>query len=263
VPERDPHVGKTAIVTGGGTGIGAASAAALAAGGAHVVLVGRRAQPVKEQAVRIEASGGTADWFACDVRDAAAVDELIRQVVAERGRVEMLFNNAGGQFPKPAEEISVRGWDATVQTNLTGTFNVCRAFFQENPDVQGTHILNMTIPWAFRACRGLSPAVAARGGGVALTRALALEWADRGVRVNAIAPGLVATAGFIEEDLGGDAERVEQLMASVPLGRPASAEEIGETVAALFSPAFAYMTGHTVVVDGGAVLGPGIDFLAH
>jgi NAD(P)-dependent dehydrogenase (short-subunit alcohol dehydrogenase family) len=261
VAESQRHAGKTAIITGGGTGIGFASASVLAAKGAHVVLVGRRAEPVREKAAHIVASGGTADWHACDIRDAVAVDEVMRRVVSERGRVQMLFNNAGGQFIKAAEEVSPRGWDAIVQTNLTGTFNFCRAFFQENPTVADTHILNMTIPWAFRACRGLSAAVAARAGVVALTRALALEWADRGVRVNAIAPGLVATDGFVDEELGGDAERVGPLLASVPLGRPARAEEIGQTVEALFSPAFAYMTGHTVVVDGGAVLGQGIDFL--
>lgn len=258
-----PYSEKTAIITGGGTGIGFAAASVLAAKGAHVVLVGRRAEPVMEKATQIQAAGGSADWHACDIRESEAVDEVMRAVVSNRGRVEMLFNNAGGQFPKRAEDISPRGWDAIVQTNLTGTFNFCRAFFRENPTVSDTHILNMTIPWAFRACRGLSPAVAARAGVVALTRALALEWADRGVRVNAIAPGLVATDGFVDEELDGDAARVGPLLRSVPLGRAARVEEIGRTVEALFSASFTYMTGHTLVVDGGAVLGPGIDFVTH
>lgn len=252
---------RTAIITGGGSGIGRAAALDLARSGFRIVVSGRREELLRSTAEEIKELGGKALAVPCDVRDPDQVNSMFNAAVDHFGNVDTLINNAGGQFPAMAENISPRGWNAVVSTNLTGTFYCCQNFARivERDGV----ITNMTIPWYDRGCAGLSHAVAARAGVVALTKSLALEWAPRRIRVNCIAPGMVVTQGMIDEELDGEVSRIDELVRAVPLRRTASPKEIAGVIAFMISDAASYMTGHTLVVDGGVMLGSGFDFTTH
>ena len=255
---------RTVVVTGGGTGIGRAIATLLAGRGMNVVVGGRREAPLLETMEAIRAAGGQAMAQTCDIREPAQVEGLFSTARATFGTVDALINNAGGQFPASALDISPRGWNAVLGTNLSGTFYCCQAMGRlAAEEGRGKTIVNMTIPWFDRGCAGLSHAVAARAGVVALTKSLAIEWAPLGVRVNCIAPGMVQTEGLVEEEFHGDPEGAAAMLAAVPVGRAASPMEIARAVAFMVSDDSSYMTGHTLVFDGAVSLGPGISFMSH
>lgn len=256
---------KTAIVTGGGTGIGREVALLLAARGMDVVICGRRDAPLEEVAETIRAAGGTALSLRCDIREPDEVARLFEAACKEYGDVDILVNNAGGQFPAAAVDLSPRGWNAVLNTNFSGTFFCCQALgrLAAKEKGGGRVIVNMTIPWFDRGCAGLSHAVAARAGVVALTKSLAVEWAPLGVRVNCIAPGMVATEGLVEEEFHGDPEGSAAMLGAVPLGRASTAEEIARAIGFMVSDDAAYMSGHTLVIDGAISLGPGVSFMEH
>lgn len=254
--------GKVAVITGGGTGIGRETAIALSQQHHQVALVGRRPEVLRETAEVIRGLGHDALDLPCDVRDPDAVAGVIDQVTDRWGTPNVLVNNAGGQFPVDALAISPNGWRAVLDTNLSGTFYFAQAFARALvADAAAGVILNMTIPWVDRGCPGLSHAVAARAGVVALTKSLALEWAPHRIRVNCIAPGLVVTDGMIEEELGGDVDRVTNLLAAVPLGEPLHPADVAAVMAFMVSDAASYMTGQTIFYDGGVSLGRGLDFM--
>lgn len=258
------QLSKTAIVTGGGTGIGKAIAMLLASRNINVVICGRRDAPLLDVTDAIRAAGGEALSHRCDIREADEVATLFEVTRNRYGDVDILVNNAGGQFPAAALDISARGWHAVVNTNLSGTFFCCQAMGRLPAEKRnGKVIVNMTIPWFDRGCAGLSHAVAARAGVVALTKSLAVEWAPLGIRVNCIAPGLVETEGLLEEEFHGDPNGSAEMLGAVPLGRSASAEEIARAVAFMVSDDAAYMSGHTLVFDGALSLGPGVSFMEH
>lgn len=228
-----------------------------------MLLIGRRAEPLEATAERLKSSPGEVSTFACDIRDVDAGAEVLRHVRSVmRTMPTALVNNAGGQFPVSALDISRRGWNAVVDVNLTGTFQLSQALARAWIDdgIQGG-IVNMTIPWHGRGASGLSPAVAARSGVVGLTKSLALEWAPHGIRVNCIAPGLVLTEGMVSEEFEGDREQAEKLVGSVPLMSSTSPEEVALVLAFLLSESTPYMTGAVVPYDGGAQWGPGVNFL--
>jgi citronellol/citronellal dehydrogenase len=253
-----------AVVTGGGTGIGRAVATRLAKEGVSVVICGRRVDVIRDAANFIRESTGTdVLGIPCNIRDPEAVASLFTEAESHYGGpVTVLVNNAGGQFPCDALKLSPGGWRAVVDTNLNGTFWCSQEFAKRLVAIQREGvILNMTIPWQSRGSAGLSHSVAARSGVVGLTRSLALEWARFGIRVNCISPGMVVTDGFIDEELGGNPEVVEKMLSTVPLGRATTPEEVAEVMVHMVSPAYRYMTGHTLNLDGGAVLGVGINWL--
>ena len=176
------------------------------------------------------------------------------------GGAEILINNAGGQFPKLAIDLSINAWRSVVDLNLTGTFICSQAFAASAIARQiPARIVNIVTAAAIRPSKGLAHTVSARAGVIALTRALALEWAEHRITVNAVAPGMIDTSGLVEAELDGDASIIGRIAAaSVPLGRAGTPEEVAAMIAFMASPSCAYMTGETILLDGGYALGPGI-----
>lgn len=212
-----------------------------------VVLVGRRPEPLAEVAGTIDAAGGGARAFSADIRDWDRLGELQEAITGWSGRVDVVVNAAGGQFHAPAAQLTPNAWRAVVDTNLTGTFFVCRQLFPLLSR-RGGAIVNVVASVWQRPFPGMAHSAAARAGVVGLTRTLALEWASYGIRVNALSPGFTDTPAFRSQvgDLSGPAARV-------PLRRVASAEEVAD--AAWFLARSAYTTGEVLTVDGGLQLG--------
>ncbi|MCB9791697.1 MAG: SDR family oxidoreductase [Alphaproteobacteria bacterium] len=248
----DLLAGQVALVTGGGTGIGAAIARELGQLGATVVIASRSAEHLAPAAEGLSAELGRPVHFkTLDIRDRERAAEVVAEVLAEHGRLDLLVNNGGGQFLAPAESISPRGFDAVVSTNLTGTWTLIRAAADAWMLEHGGRIVNITM-LSERGFPGMAHSVAARSGVEAITRSLAVEWASRGVLINAIAPGYVASSGLrrYPPELGV----LERIQSAVPLKRLASREEVAWMVAYLASPAGSYITGQTLTIAGGADL---------
>jgi citronellol/citronellal dehydrogenase len=249
---RDLLDGRIVLVTGGGTGIGRCVAHEIAALGGTPVLAARREEPLAATAAEISDAGGRADHLTLDVRDADAVDAALDEVLERHGRLDALVNNAGGQFPAGAEDITPNGWRSVVDLNLNGTFLVTRAAYRAWMREHGGTIVSIVADmwngFPFMAHTG-----AARAGVVNLTKTLAVEWAGRGVRVNAVAPGLVFSSGMDTYD-----EEVQRMAAAnarkIPAGRIGTESEVSAAVVYLLSPAAAFVTGETLRVDGGASL---------
>lgn len=248
------------LVTGGGTGIGRATALQFARLGADVAVLGRRPGPLEEVAQELRDAGVESRSQVADIRDEAAVIGAFDALDEAWGGVDVLVNNAGGQFPKLAIDMSITGWRSVVDLNLTGTF-ICSRAFARSAVVRGAKgtIVNVTTAAAMRPSIGLAHTIGARAGVIALTRALALEWAQHGITVNGVAPGMIATDGLVQAELGGEDPLIDRLAAdAVPLGRAARPEEVAGLIAFLASPSCSYMTGETVLLDGGYGLGPGM-----
>jgi citronellol/citronellal dehydrogenase len=232
---------KTAIVAGGGSGIGRGCALQLAARGYEVTVVGRTEAKLAETVAQIVQAGGTARAFVADVRDWDRLGELHAQV-ADRG-LDTLVNSAGGQFVKPAAEISPNGWRAVVGTNLDGAFFLCRQLYPALRKARGAVVHIVSDIWR-RPVDGMAHSSAARAGVVNLTQALAREWARDGIRVNAVAPG------FTETEAVHRYPEFPKMVQKVPLG--ARAGTVGEVVdAILFLAQSQYITGEFLTVDGG------------
>ncbi len=187
--------GKVVVVTGGGSGIGRCIAHELAALGAHAVLIGRRLEKLHETAGEIVADGGRASFHACDIRDEETVKNTVQAIIAVHGRIDALVNNAGGQYITPLEHISAKGWEAVINTNLTGGFLMARECYVQSMQQHGGAIVNIVADmWGSMPNMGHSGA--ARAGMVSFTETAAAEWARSGVRVNAVAPGYIASSGM-------------------------------------------------------------------
>jgi citronellol/citronellal dehydrogenase len=240
--------GKVVLVTGGGSGIGRCVAHELSALGATLALVGRK--PEKLQAVldEIAQDGGHASMHVCDIRQEDAVKATIADIVAQHGRIDGLVNNAGGQFMTPLEAITAKGWEAVVSTNLTGGFLMARECFAQSMRKTGGSIVNIVADmWG--SMPGMGHSGAARAGMVSLTETAALEWAGNGVRVNAVAPGYIASSGMdnYPEHL---APMLREMSKTVPLGRFGTEAEAAAAIVFLLSPAAAFISGSTLRVDG-------------
>jgi NAD(P)-dependent dehydrogenase (short-subunit alcohol dehydrogenase family) len=244
--------GKVALVTGGATGIGAAAARQLGRMGAEVVIASRKAANIEPAARGLSAElGREVLGVVADVRDRASVDALVAATLGRFGRIDVLVNNGGGQFLCPAEALTARGWDSVVATNLTGQWALTQAVANAWMLHHGGAVVNVTM-LSRRGFPGMAHSVAARAGVEALTRTLAVEWASRGVRLNCVAPGIVASSGMRNYPEG--AVDVATLARIVPMKRLGTAEEIAATIAFLASPAAAFLTGQTITVDGGQSL---------
>ena len=245
--------GQVAIVTGGGSGIGRCVAHELASLGATVVITGRSAGKLERTAAEIAEDGGRAETAAFDIRDEDGVKAAVAGVVARHGRIHALVNNAGGQFPAPLMAISKKGFDAVVSNNLTGGFLMMREAFTQSMQRHGGAIVNMTADM-WRGMPGMGHSGAARAGMANLTKTAAFEWASSGVRVNAVAPGWIASSGM---DTYGGAMRslIPKLRQHVPMRRLGTEAEVSAAICFLLSPGAAFITGITLPIDGGAPLG--------
>ena len=248
----DLFAGQTYVVTGGGTGIGRAVAHELASLGAHVVLAARTEENLSRVAGEIRAAGGSAGYVVCNIREEEQVRALFEHVLAERGGLDGLVNNAGGQFISPAEMISLKGWRAVVETNLTGTFLMCREAFNRHMGAHGGAIVNMLIEM-WRGFPGMAHSAAARAGIENLTKTLAVEWARAGVRVNAVAPGLISSSG-LEHYPEAVRPMIAQNVRDIPLKRMGTEAEVSAAIVFLLSPAAAFITGESIRIDGGGSL---------
>ena len=244
--------GRRVWVTGGGSGIGRCVAHELAALGAEVLISGRSEDKLRRVAGEIAEDGGRCRWRAFDIRDEAAVKQHVAEALKD-GPITALVNNAGGQFPAPLEAISRNGFDAVVSNNLTGGFLMMRELYTQCLRTHGGAIVNMTADYKL-GMPGMAHSGAARAGMANLTMSAAFEWAPAGVRVNAVAPGWVASSGM--DTYGGAAKAlIPKLKDHVPLRRLATEAEVSAAIVFLLSPAAAFITGVTLPIDGGAGLG--------
>ncbi len=244
--ERFRVDGRVAVVTGGANGIGLACCRLLAEAGARVVVVDRDAEAAAAAAQGFD--GGLA--FGLDVADAQAVQRQFAAIAGQAGRIDILVNNAGMAIRKPSLELAVDEWDQVVAVNLTGAFVCAREAARHMPAASGC-IVNLASIMGLSG-GGLYPNISyqtTKGGLVNMTRALAVEWAARGIRVNAVAPTWTRT-GFIGA-LESSPELMERIREVTPLGRLAEPQEVAHAVLFLASPAASMVTGHVLAVDGG------------
>ena len=241
--------GRVVLVTGAGSGIGRCTAHELAALGASLAMAGRRIDKLETVAAEIAEAGARASCHPVDIRDEDAVTAAVGAVIARHGRLDALVNNAGGQFPTPIESISSRGWDAVVRTNLTGGFFVAREAWRQWMKAHGGAIVNM-IADMWHGMPGMAHSGAARAGMLNFTESAACEWAVSGVRVNAVAPGWIASSGLDTYDEATQAQ-LRRLRDVVPLRRLGTESEVSAAIVFLLSDAAAFITGTCIRIDGG------------
>lgn len=240
--------GQKALITGGGTGIGRVTALELAKLGVDVALVGRRIDPLEHVKQEIEALGRQALTLPCDVREADKVAATVAATVARFGRIDILFNNAGGQFIKPSIDMSPNGWNAVIGANLSGTFFMSQQVAKQAMIAQKSGLIVNMIINMWRGIPAAAHSGAARAGIDNLTKTLSLEWAAHKIRVNAVAPGTVATEGLANYP----APLVKQLRSLIPLKQVGQPEDVAWMICYLASPAGRWITGETVCIDGGS-----------
>ena len=247
--------GKTAIVTGGGTGIGKSIALEFARAGADVALCSRKQEHLDPVVKDIQQLGRRAFAMVVDVRQEEQVKAIVERAVADWGRLDVMVNNAGASFRSKPEEISPNGWNTVVNINLTGVFLGCKwAGRQMMGQPAGGVIINIASVAGVYGSTAMPHYGAAKAGVIMLTRELGTAWGRKGVRVNCIAPGPVETEGYLDvlKQAGPDAKKTyDAVAARVGMGRWGKVEEIAWPCVFLASAASAWMTGDTIVIDGG------------
>jgi len=249
--KEDLLKGKTIIVTGGGTGLGKSMAARFGELGANLVIASRREQVIQDAADELRKTGADVLGIPCDVRDPANVKEMVDAAKNKFGKIDVLLNNAAGNFISPTENLSPNGFKAVVDIVLNGTFNCTHAVGKEMIADGGGSILNIVTTYAWTGSGYVVPSAAAKAGVLAITRSLAVEWAKYGIRSNAIAPGPFPTKGAWSR-LAPPGLGIEKKMKNrIPLKRFGEHIELANLAAYLLSDEAGYINGEVVTIDGG------------
>jgi citronellol/citronellal dehydrogenase len=243
----DANAGKLALITGGGTGIGLATARAFAGSGAAVAICGRRPEPLESARAELEAAGAECLAVPCDIREPDQVRSMLDTVLKRFDAVDALVNNAGGQFAAPAEEISAKGWRAVHRLTVEATWDLTHEVATRSMIPGGGGLIVFSGFSPRRGIPDFAHASAARAALENLASGLAVEWSRHGIRSVCVNAGNIETEGLA----GYGPESLERSRRQVPLGRLGRPEEVGEVIAFLASPGGAYITGTTIVVDGG------------
>ena len=255
----DKHLlsGRVAIVTGGGTGIGLAIATRLASVGAQVVIASRNAAHLEAGVAAVQKAGQEGSAFQVDVREPEQVDGLVRHAVKTFGRVDILVNNAAGNFVCRAEDLSPNGWSAVIAIVLNGSFYCSRAVGRHLIANAGEGaIVSVLANYVWTGSPGTIHSAAAKAGVMSMTQTLAVEWARHRIRVNAVAPGPIESPGAARQ-LWNTPEAVDRIGRAVPLGRWGQPGEVADAVTFLASPLAGFITGETLTIDGAAWMGKG------
>src|SRR5262245_461835 len=246
--------GQVVVVTGGGSGIGRCTAHELASLGAKIALIGRKPEKLQPVRAEIATAGGEAERWVCDIREENTVKETIAAVLARFSRIDGLVNNAGGQFAAPLAQMTQKGWDTVVRSNLTGGFLVARETYTQWMADHGGAIVNIVADIELGVPL-MGHSAAARAGMVNLTKTAAFEWAGSNVRVNAVAPGWIASSG-LDHYPPQMRETLRNLKSHVPAGRLGTESEVAAAIVFLLSEAAAFISGATLRVDGAAPNAP-------
>lgn len=254
--------GQVGIITGGATGIGLGISSTLAQLGMHVVMASRKPERLEAAVAQIVAAGGKASAVQVDVRDQERVQAMAKEVHDSHGRIDVLVNNAAGNFYAPSESLSANAWKSVIEIDLYGTFYCTQAVFPYMKAQGGGRVVSTSMTLHYRGWPLMAHATAAKAGVDALTRTLAVEWAPHGIRVNAIAPGPIPTEGVrraftpppgaaVPDVFSVDEAMEAFARQTIPLQRWGTPEDIGQMVTYLVSPAGEWITGAIFVVDGG------------
>lgn len=250
----DALKGKTIVVTGGGSGLGKAMTKYFLELGANVAITSRNLEKLKNTAQELEAeTGGTCLPLQCDVRHYEQVENMLKQTVEKFGAVDILLNNAAGNFISPTERLSANAFDTIIDIVLKGSKNCTLAFGKhwiDNGEKNKT-VLNIVTTYAWTGSAYVVPSATAKAGVLAMTRSLAVEWAKYGIRMNAIAPGPFPTKGAWDRLLPGDLKEKFDLAKKVPLKRVGEHQELANLAAYLVSDFSAYVNGEVITIDGG------------
>ena len=243
--------GQVAIITGSGSGIGRCTAHELAALGARVALVGRKIHKLERVRDEILEDGGEASIHGCDIREEPQVIEVVDAVLTVHGRIDALVNNAGGQYRSEAKDITTKGFEAVVRSNLTGGFIFMREVYSRWMEKNGGAIVNMVADIS-NGWPNFSHSGASRGGMLTLSESIASEWAHAAVRVNTVAPGAIASSGLDTYDVKYRDYIQNEIANEIPLNRFGTEAEVSAAIVFLLSPAAAFITGSCLRIDGGA-----------
>jgi citronellol/citronellal dehydrogenase len=246
---KDLLSGRVVVISGGGSGIGRANAWLAARLGAKVIICGRNSEKLARTSAAIAERGFECEAATLDIRERAGVETLFDNILTRQGRVDLLINSAGGQFPQAAIDFSEKGWRAVIETNLTGTFNMMQRAAQTWRDV-GMPGSIVTIVVSHRGLHQVAHTCAARAGIIAFSEAVAVEWAPLGIRVNCVAPGAIVSEGWSTY-----AEHVRaRYPQSNPMRRAGNPWEIAEAAMFIGGPGGGFITGQTLHVNGGGHL---------
>jgi len=242
---------KTIIITGGGTGLGKSMATRFAELGANLVITSRRQDVIDNTAEELRQYGGKVLAITCDVRDPEQVQSMVDQTVSELGSIDILLNNAAGNFISPTEDLSPNGFKTVVDIVLNGTFNCTQAAGKVMRENDGGVILNIVTTYAWTGSGYVVPSACAKAGVLAMTRSLAVEWAKYGIRTVAIAPGPFPTKGAWSRLAPPGLGIQKKMINRVPLKRVGEHEELANLASYLVSDQAGYINGEVVTIDGG------------